>query len=117
MNRKDSFDCIMACYTCSTMCEYCAGACLKDEEVSTLIRCIELDRQCAVMCRSAAEVMAVGSQQAEALCQLCASACDACAEECEMHAAKMDHCRECAEACRKCAQECRAFASVSQSIH
>lgn len=73
--------------------------------MKSLARCIQLDVDCAEVCRTAAAFMGRGSEFASAICAACADICDACAEECEQHA--MDHCRECAAACRRCADECR----------
>jgi len=70
-----------------------------------MVKCIELDRQCASVCRAAAELMSMGGTHATLLCSACADICDACARECEMH--DRDHCQECAEECAACAEECR----------
>src|SRR3546814_18949909 len=40
----------------------------------------------AAFCRSAAEVMSLGSEFSARLCELCAEVCNACAAECERHA-------------------------------
>ena len=47
METKNTIDCIEACYDCAVACEDCATACLREPNVERLIRCIELDRQCA----------------------------------------------------------------------
>src|SRR5690606_25938335 len=117
METRNTIDCIEACYDCAVACENCATACLHEPHFDRLIRCIELDRQCAAMCRAVAEVLSVDAPQSASMAQLCAEMCDVCAEECARHAAEMDHCRRCAEACRTCAEECRAFAGMHQSIH
>lgn len=70
-----------------------------------MVKCIELDRECASVCRSAAELMSIGGSHATLLCAACADICEACARECESH--DMDHCQECAEECSACAEECR----------
>lgn len=76
-----------------------------------MARCIELDMDCAQICRLAAGYMARGSRFAEALCGLCAEICQACAQECAKHS--MEHCQRCAAACRACAQECGRMAQRS----
>ena len=86
-------------------CEHCATACLHEENIKMMARCIELDRSCADACSFASREMARDSEFAERVCQLCAEFCDACGEECAKH--KMDHCQMCAEACRRCAEACR----------
>jgi len=76
-------------------------------------RCIELDMDCAPVCRLAAAYMARDSEFASAMCGVCADVCEVCAEECGQH--EMQHCQECAEACRRCAKLCRQMASQQSS--
>lgn len=100
---------IDACNDCATACERCAGGCLDDADVVTLIRCIRLDLDCAAVCRLTAQVFARNAGGttafATAVAALCAEACAACAAECQQHA--MEHCERCAVACLRCADECR----------
>ena len=51
-------DCIDACLACAVVCNQCAIACLNEEMVKQLTRCIQLDLECAALCRAAAEVIA-----------------------------------------------------------
>ncbi|MHA4809400.1 four-helix bundle copper-binding protein [Flavitalea flava] len=98
---------IDACNYCAAMCNQCAVACLEEPGVLELKDCIRLDMECAAICRSAAEVMALNGAYAEDISELCSDICNACAEECGKHAKMgMEHCRVCEEACRKCAEEC-----------
>ena len=101
--------CIEACVECWAACEMCSDACLDEDDVQAMVRCIRLDRECAEICLAAARAMIRGSDQAAAICRACAELCDRCAEECEKH--EHDHCRVCAEACRRCAEECRKMAA------
>lgn len=102
--------CLEACIECLVACETCADGCLQEENVRILVRCIQLDRDCADACNAAARAMARGGPLSSELCRSCAAACDACAHECERHAEHHDHCRVCAEVCRRCADECRRMA-------
>lgn len=102
--------CIDACLECIAACDHCAGSCLKEEHVDHLAKCIQLDIECATMCRTAVQFMSMNSDHANAVCQLCADICNACAEECEKH--DMDHCRRCAEVCRHCSEECASMAAA-----
>jgi hypothetical protein len=77
-----------------------------------MVRCIQLDHDCAAMCRLAAEMMSRGSEFAREICALCASICQACAEECSKHSG-MEHCKECADRCFRCAEECRGMVMVA----
>ncbi len=108
MSHEKYQSCIDACQACATACEHCATECLGEDNVKMMVDCIQLDRQCALVCAATAQLMSIGGDHAALLCGPCADICDACAEECEKH--DHDHCRECAEACRNCAEECRRMA-------
>ena len=103
--------CIEACLHCMSMCNHCASSCLQEKDVDAMPKCIRLDMESAAICRTAAELMTMGSQHANAICQICADICQACAEECEKHMS-MDHCRQCATACRTCAEECLSMVAA-----
>ncbi|MEL7586302.1 MAG: four-helix bundle copper-binding protein [Prolixibacteraceae bacterium] len=114
MSHEKFKSCIDACYACASACDHCASACLGEVDVRPMIKCIQLDRYCADICRLAASFMArVGGfddeKYARELCGLCARICEDCGAECAMH--QVDHCQACAEACRKCAEECRKMAA------
>lgn len=112
MTNQQFKEYIDACVACAVACSYCATECLKEENPKNLAKCIQLDLECAAICRSAAEVMSLRSQFSAHLRRVCADACIACAQECEQHAQMgMDHCRECAEACRHCADICEQMAT------
>jgi hypothetical protein len=92
---------------CIAACEHCATACLQEDDVKRMVRCISLDRDCADVCALTARLVARASGHAEQLLRECAEICKACGDECEQHAAHMEHCRACAEACRRCEEACR----------
>jgi hypothetical protein len=102
--------CIKACQDCAAECEHCVTACLSEDDIKMMARCIELDRDCADICSLAAKLMARGSEFAQKFCALCAEVCQACGDECNKHA-QMDHCKRCADACYRCAEECRKMAT------
>lgn len=92
---------------CAAECNHCAAACLDEQDVKMLSRCIKLDIDCAEICSLTAAFIARDSEHAEHLVKECGDICNACAEECEKHAEMgMEHCKTCAEACRVCAEEC-----------
>lgn len=101
--------CIQACSNCAIVCETCASAFLREDDVKMMARCIELDRDCADICYMAATLMARESEYAKQFCALCATICRACGEECAKHEAQ--HCQACAEACMRCAEECERMAA------
>jgi uncharacterized protein DUF326 len=110
MPHQQFQSCIDACNQCAQACDHCAVSCLKEKDVQMMARCIQLDIDCAEICRLAIGYMSRGSELAGAICEVCAEVCQACGEECAKHT-KMEHCRLCAEACRRCAEECRRMAS------
>jgi hypothetical protein len=102
--------CIDACMLCAEACDHCAASCLRETDITMMVRCVQLDLECSAVCRAASQLMELGSNHANAISQLCADICLACAEECEKH--DHDHCRECAIMCRKCAEECMSMAAA-----
>jgi len=79
---------------------------LMEQEVKMMVRCIQLDIDCAQVCALTSSYLSRNSESAYPIADQCAVVCDACAEECEKHP-DMPHCVECARVCRRCAQECR----------
>ncbi|MBK6266202.1 four-helix bundle copper-binding protein [Marivirga sp. S37H4] len=95
---------------CAAACEMCADACLGEDDIKKMVRCIRLDRDCAKICYTTASFVASHSEHTERLIKECEELCRMCAEECEQH--EMDHCRECAKACRECEEACKSFSGV-----
>ncbi|MDF3078744.1 MAG: four-helix bundle copper-binding protein [Sphingobacteriaceae bacterium] len=110
MSHQQFKDCIDACVACAVACTHCATSCLQEEDPKMMAKCIQMDLECAAICRAAAELMSLGSGCSHHLCRVCADLCNACAEECGSH--DMDHCQECAAACRACAQACEQMATA-----
>ena len=93
----------------------CLDACLEEEDVKMLVKCIRLDRDCAKICRTTAEIVATHSSFTAQMVKLCEDICRQCAEECAEH--NMGHYQKCAEACRECAEACSTFSGeVSYSF-
>ena len=109
MHNSKFESCIKACLDCATVCDHCFGACLSEQQVQMMARCIQLDRECSEVCRLAAAMMANGSESAGAVCKLCAEVCRKCGEECAKHDA--EHCQQCAKTCMNCAEECSRMAA------
>lgn len=109
-NTKDLAEAIEALGACAQACTACADACLGEETVSDLRRCITLDANCADICTTTAAVLsrqtAYDAALSSALLQACVEACRLCAAECEGHGAHHAHCAVCAEACRRCEDAC-----------
>lgn len=105
MAHEKNQELMNALNNCAAECNHCATACLDEEDVKMLTRCIKLDMDCADICQLTASYVARGSEHTNHLLKECAEICEACAEECEKHA-HMEHCSKCAEACRHCAEVC-----------
>ena len=101
--------CIDACNDCFESCEYCATSDLHEQDVKSLTRCIQLNRDCANICTTASQFMSRNSEYSKKICIICAELSDACADECEKYT-DMEHCKLCAQVCRRCADECRKIA-------
>ncbi|SDB28704.1 protein of unknown function [Flavobacteriaceae bacterium MAR_2010_188] len=98
---------ISALGNCINHCNYCADACLDEDNVKMMVKCIRTDKVCAEVCSSLSQVLATNYTDVKGLVEYCKSVCEACAKECEGHDHK--HCQECADACRKCAKACEEF--------
>lgn len=102
--------CVKACYGCSESCTLCADACLGEDQLERLRRCIRLNLDCAAVCAATGEIVARQTEPDRSLLraqlEACAAACRICGEECDRHADLHQHCRLCAESCRLCAQAC-----------
>ena len=96
---------------CSEACTACADACLSEEMVAELTKCIRTNLDCADICATTARVLSrhtgYDANISRTLLEACAVACRTCADECERHADMHEHCRICADACRACEQACR----------
>lgn len=110
-------ECIEACLDCTQAYTACADACLGEEQVAELRRCIRLDLDCADICETTGRILsrqtAFEPQTARAQLEACAQACRVCGDECDRHAEMgMQHCVHCAEACRRCEQACNDVLST-----
>ena len=51
-------ECLRACHDCATSCTICADACLAEEKLEMLRRCIRLNLDCADLCSATGRVLA-----------------------------------------------------------
>ena len=98
---------------CANACTQCADACLSEQDLAALAKCIRLNSDCADVCTATSRVI---SRQTEydanvtrPLIEACIAVCRSCGDECERHAQAMEHCRICAERCRECQQACETL--------
>ncbi len=98
---------ISALGNCINHCNYCADACLDEDDVKMMVDCIRTDRVCAEVCSTLSQVLATKYDDVEGLVEYCKKICQACADECGKHEAQ--HCKDCAQACRDCVSACEAY--------
>ena len=100
---------IRTLYDCAAHCNHCADACLDEQDIRMMVKCIRLDRICGSTCTATAQALSVNSLDVTGLVSFCAEICDKCGQECGRH--KEEHCQKCAEACKRCAEACRNYAA------
>ena len=101
---------------CANTCNQCADACLSEERLEPLAKCIRLNLDCAAICSAVSSIL---SRQTEydanvtrPALEACIAACHSCGDECASHAEHMEHCRVCADVCRTCEQACQDLLSA-----
>jgi len=102
---------IDALIACGEACTACADACLSEDMVAQLTKCIRTNLDCADICATTARVLSrhtgYDANLSRTLLEACATACRSCGDECASHADMHRHCRICADACRAGEQSCR----------
>jgi len=78
---------LAALNACIASCEQCITACLGEQNVQMMTRCISLDRD--DICALTTRFVARGSEHARHLLNECAKICKACGDECEQHGSHM----------------------------
>lgn len=103
--------CIDACFDCAQTCSACADACLGEENISVLRRCIRLNEDCSDVCLTTGQMLSRQQHSERRLIrsqlETCLLACQLCGDECAQHAKHHEHCRICEEACRACVKACQ----------
>lgn len=108
---------VQALIECARTCDMCADACLNEQDVKMLARCIKLDLDCAEVCYEAVRLVQRNSEITQQFMSVCEKVCTMCYEECNKHRSMHEHCAICADACRKCADACKNFQSAGVSEH
>jgi hypothetical protein len=95
---------------CSITCSQCADACLAEDAVFSMLRCIRTNLDCADVCQATAAILSRQTELSAALVrsqlEACVVACRVCAEECQKHGVHHEQCRLCAETCLECLEAC-----------
>lgn len=106
-------DAVQATLQCAQTCTACADACLSEQSVDQLRKCVRSNLDCADICDTTARVLSrhtgYDANITRAQLQACIQACTSCGSECHQHASMHEHCRICAEECRRCADTCQAL--------
>jgi len=104
---------IEACFDCAQTCTACADACLGEDDVQALRRCITSDLNCSDVCVATGRILSrqteYDAQVTQRALESCIRACAVCADECEQHAQHHRHCAICAEVCLACVAACTAL--------
>lgn len=104
---------------CAATCNTCADACLSEDDVRMLAKCIGLNADCADVCTTTARLAGrVGHHQHAVMrhqVEACQEICRLCAEECERH--EHAHCKVCAESCRACEAMCGQMLERMMAVH
>ena len=102
---------IEAIVECSQACTACADACLSEDAIADLRKCVRTTMDCADVCDTTARVLSrhtgYDANISRVLLEACIAACKACGDECGQHASMHEHCRVCGEACRACEAACQ----------
>lgn len=111
VDRRKLEACIAAAQECAQVCTACADACLSEEMVAELTKCIRTNLDCADVCETTARVLSrhtgYDAHLTRAVLEACIVACRSCADQCRQHESMHEHCRVCAESCATCEQACR----------
>lgn len=98
-------DAMKALADCAATCMSCADACLAEEKVAEMRRCISTDIACGAVCHTTLGILQMQTERCmditKAQIQAALTAVKSCAAECEKHATRHAHCRLCAQACRQ----------------
>ncbi len=97
-------DCVNACFDTVQACSACAAACLSEENIRPLVRCIRMNQDCSDIAGVTGKMLVrLNSTDWSILrSQLlaCAAACHECAAECESNRRQYEYCHETMEVCR-----------------
>jgi|SRR5215475_6818301 len=101
---------ISTCGECAQASTACADADMGEKMAADLVKCAQLNLDCADMCETTARVLTRQTgydyDMIRAVVQACAQACHISAAECDRHAHMHEHCKVCAEVCHRCENVC-----------
>src|SRR5690625_7211206 len=97
--------------SCINHCNYCADACLDEDNLDHMVRCIRLNRICAEACAAASQILAIHHAEVKNLIEYCIKTCDQCAVECSKN--DHDQCHACATCVQNGAYVCRIILCIA----
>ena len=101
---------------CAASCNACADACLGEQNIDRLRKCIRLNFDCSSACIETAGLLCRPGMSDQTFLEACIAICQACGDECQMHAKYHDHCKACAEACYSCMNVCQRLLPEAASL-
>ena len=120
LNTEGILESIALLTDCAASCSACADACLGEESIDRLRKCIRLNMDCASTCADTAALLCRPGSSVQSFLELqlqaCVEICQACGDECQMHAKYHEHCKACAEICFNCMEVCRRMGPQAGSL-
>jgi hypothetical protein len=110
---------VEVCFEAEVACVVCADACLGEDDIAELRRCIRCCLDTADVAGATARMLARRLDDARLLraqVEACARALAACAAECHLQA-RHEHCRACELACHQAAESCGAVLRQLPDAH
>ncbi len=68
-------------YECQSACKYCFNACLEEERIDMMRRCIKRTVECAEICEHTASSLAYTGDFTHEVLSICIKACEECAAD------------------------------------
>lgn len=110
IDREKLAECIAACFDCAQTCTACADACLSEDKVADLTKCIRSNLDCADICETTGRVLSrhtgYDANVTRSILEACRTVCRSCGDNCDEHSSMHEHCKICAEMCRRCEKAC-----------
>lgn len=93
IDKSKLAECIAACIECGQVCATCVYACLSEDMVAELTKCIRTNLNCADMCIATGNALSrhtgYDANLTKAFLKACATACKTCGDECSEHGQRM----------------------------
>lgn len=111
MSREQQRGYVQFVARCARECERWADECAAAGQTVKTRRVVWLCRECAEVCRNAAEALSCGTTYVYEISRRCIETCRCCAAECSRYDSV--GAQRCAEACQQCAEELQQLMEVA----